>query len=321
MVRSIERSVVALCSKLNLFNFGVPSAAFQILLHSDAKRANVKLPPLDETKRGIHSKELPLLRADETIRGVLIVTVADGKTLEHAGLTLELVGRIEVPVDRSASDEFLTIRREVQASGDVIEGENRFAFEFADVAKPHESYYGRSVTLRYFLRATLARGTYASSVAQEQDICVQQIVAPRPGDRSIKMEVGIEECLHIEFEYDKSTYHLKDVVVGNVLFQLVRIKLKQMELAIVRRESLGSGTKRHIESDTVAKFEIMDGAPVKGERVPVRFHLAPYALTPTYDKVHGHFSVHYFLHLVLVDEEDRRYFKQQEVTLWRKTIE
>jgi vacuolar protein sorting-associated protein 26 len=31
-------------------------------------------------------------------------------------------------------------------------------------------------------------------------------------------------------------------------------------------------------------------------------------------------SVRYFLNLVLVDEEDRRYFKQQEVTLWRKEL-
>jgi len=26
----------------------------------------------------------------------------------------------------------------------------------------------------------------------------------------------------------------------------------------------------------------------------------------------------YYLNLVLVDEDDRRYFKQQEITLWRK---
>jgi hypothetical protein len=30
------------------------------------------------------------------------------------------------------------------------------------------------------------------------------------------------------------------------------------------------------------------------------------------------FSVRYYLNLVLVDEEDRRYFKQQEIILWRK---
>ena len=28
----------------------------------------------------------------------------------------------------------------------------------------------------------------------------------------------------------------------------------------------------------------------------------------------------YYLNLVLVDEEDRRYFKQQEITLWRKEV-
>jgi vacuolar protein sorting-associated protein 26 len=30
------------------------------------------------------------------------------------------------------------------------------------------------------------------------------------------------------------------------------------------------------------------------------------------------FSVRFFVNLVLVDEEDRRYFKQQEIILWRK---
>jgi hypothetical protein len=30
----------------------------------------------------------------------------------------------------------------------------------------------------------------------------------------IKMEVGIEECLHIEFEYNRSKYHLQDSIVG-----------------------------------------------------------------------------------------------------------
>jgi vacuolar protein sorting-associated protein 26 len=36
------------------------------------------------------------------------------------------------------------------------------------------------------------------------------------------MEVGIEDCLHIEFEYNKSKYHLRDVVVGKIYFLLVR---------------------------------------------------------------------------------------------------
>ncbi len=48
-----------------------------------------------------------------------------------------------------------------------------------------------------------------------------------------------------------------------------------------------------------------------------RLFLSPYELTPTYKNVHNKFSVKYFLNLVLVDEEDRRYFKQQEIHLYR----
>ncbi|KAF5835363.1 vacuolar protein sorting-associated protein 26-domain-containing protein [Dunaliella salina] len=36
-----------------------------------------------------------------------------------------------------------------------------------------------------------------------------------------QMEVGIEDCLHIEFEYDRARYHLQDVVVGKIYFLLV----------------------------------------------------------------------------------------------------
>lgn len=63
----------------------------------------------------------------------------------------------------------------------------------------------------------------------------------------------------------------------------------------------------------------MDGAPVKGESIPIRVFLAGYDLTPTMREVHKKFSVRYFLNLVLMDTEDRRYFKQQEITLWRKS--
>ena len=34
--------------------------------------------------------------------------------------------------------------------------------------------------------------------------------------KPIKSEVGIEDCLHLEFEYAQSQYHLKDVIVGKV---------------------------------------------------------------------------------------------------------
>jgi vacuolar protein sorting-associated protein 26 len=55
-----------------------------------------------------------------------------------------------------------------------------------------------------------------------------------------------------------------------------------------------------------------------GESIPIRLFLSGYELTPTMRDVNKKFSVRYYLNLVLVDEEERRYFKQQEIILWRK---
>ena len=63
--------------------------------------------------------------------------------------------------------------------------------------------------------------------------------------------------------------------------------------------------------ELVSRYEIMDGAPVRGESIPIRVLLAGYDLTPTMRDINKKFSVRYYLNLVLVDEEERRYFKQQ----------
>jgi vacuolar protein sorting-associated protein 26 len=40
-----------------------------------------------------------------------------------------------------------------------------------------------------------------------------------------------------------------------------------MELSIIRRETTGSPPNQYNESETITKFEIMDGAPVRGNHV------------------------------------------------------
>ena len=138
---------------------------------------------------------------------------------------------------------------------------------------------------------------------------------------------------------------MKDVIVGKIYFLLVRIKIKHMELSIIRRETTGAAPNQYNESETITKFEIMDGAPVRGETIPIRLFLGGFELTPTFrdgmmsnlnftlpnkgswtnrsqylDRVivNKKFSTRYYLNLVLVDEEHRRYFKQQEITIFRR---
>jgi vacuolar protein sorting-associated protein 26 len=155
------------------------------------------------------------------------------------------------------------------------------------------------------------------------------------------------------FLIPRSLYHLREIVKGHIDFILVRIKMKCMEIAIVRKESVGmreyasipgqsrrsfdlncplihtppppcfhyrpAGSPLTTESETLTRYEVMDGAPVRGDRIPLSLPLASViALTPTMVVANGLLSVRYFLNLVLIDDADRRYFKTQEIILYRK---
>lgn len=73
-----------------------------------------------------------------------------------------------------------------------------------------------------------------------------------------------KECLVLTGRAFARRYHLKDVIVGKIYFLLVRIKIKHMEIDIIKRETTGTGPNVYHENDTIAKYEIMDGAPVRG---------------------------------------------------------
>lgn len=59
-----------------------------------------------------------------------------------------------------------------------------------------------SLFVRYYVRVTVARRM--ADLIREKDMWVYSYRMPTEVSNSIKMEVGIEDCLHIEFEYNKS---------------------------------------------------------------------------------------------------------------------
>jgi len=277
---------------------------------------NRKTAPLGRDRKG----ERAYIYTDgEDVSGTASVSIRPGKKMDHQGVKVEIIGQVDMLHDKSSSYDFFSICKDLEPPGALYESK-QYKFRFGAVDKQNDTYSGINVRMRYFVRLTVSRN-YGSNIVKEVDMVVQNLYPQPEVNNPLKMEVGIEDCLHIEFEYDKSKYHLKDVVIGKVYFLLVRIKIKNMELNIIRRESTGaSGASQNTDNETLTKFEIMDGAPIKDQCIPVRLYLSGFELTPTYKNVQNKFSVKYFLSLVLIDEEDRRYFKQQELFLWRKKV-
>mmetsp|Transcript_30714 Transcript_30714/g.72067 ORF Transcript_30714/g.72067 Transcript_30714/m.72067 type:complete len:314 (-) Transcript_30714:59-1000(-) len=294
------------------------------------------------------SQQFFAYEASQDIEGQVIITMPPGKKTEHLGIRVQFIGRIDMSVgihEGKPHYDFVSLAKELSPPGVLYQQQTVLPFRFKNMDKELESYRGRNVSVRYMIQFVMER-KFMPPLRREHDVWVQLLQQAPSHDEPIKMEVGIEDCLHIEFEYQRRHYHLLDTIRGQINFLLVRIKIKYMELAVLRRETSGEGVAAaaaggtgaplnpppnqnnsdanniFTETQTLIKYEIMDGAPVKGVSIPVKLSLAglPADLTPTYTAVNNRFSVRYFLNLVLVDEDDRRYFKQQEIILWRKDL-
>ena len=137
----------------------------------------------------------------------------------------------------------------------------------------------------------------------------------------LKMDLGKDD-LKMEFEFFHSKFHLKDCILGKVTFHKINFKMKSLELQLIRKETSFSKKLAYLDNKTdntlINKFEVIDGNAVSGDVIPIRMFLGGCDLSPTYINVNNLFSLRYFLKIVIIDDDDKHFFKQQEITLWRK---
>ncbi|KAH7538284.1 hypothetical protein FEM48_Zijuj03G0183200 [Ziziphus jujuba var. spinosa] len=235
---------------------------------------------------------------------IISIDPIQGKKVEHNGVKVELLGQIEMYFDRGNFYDLTSLVRELDVPGEIYE-RKRIPLNFL-LLKCHMRH-----KMGYVLKVIISRG-YAGNIVEYQDFVVRNYSAPPSINNSIKMEVGIEDCLRIEFEYNKSTCWNIDMQVScerNYWLDLFS-SCKNQDKKYGSGDSTGAGANTHVETETLAKFELMDGAPVRGESIPIRLFLSPYELTPTHRIINNKFSLKYYLNLVLVDEEDQRRWLQ-----------
>eukprot|EP00371_Babesia_bovis_P003358 XP_001612005.1 vacuolar protein sorting-associated protein 26 family protein [Babesia bovis T2Bo] len=275
-------------SQFSMF-FGQP-CTLDVEIDVDPSRPLVFVDPHQKTDK------CPVFSDGEEISGTAFISLKPGKQFDHQGIKVELIGQ----------------------SGSVIESK-RYKWKFPLVGIENESYWGVNIRLYYFVRITIIK-SYGGCIFKDAMFAVQKVGIPPQINNTIKMEVGIDDTLHIEFEYNKSSYHLHDTILGKVYFLLVSLPIKYMEVAIVRIETITLGRSTVEETTTLTTFEVMDGSPVKGECIPVRIYLNGLDLCPTYKKVQNKLTVKHYINLLIVDEDEKRYYKKQEIEFWRDRL-
>ena len=178
----------------------------------------------------------------EDISGKIILNLNKLKKLEHTGIKIELCGFIEQKNDKKNLSKFITITKDLEPAGIITNEITNINFEFKNVEKQYETYRGNNVSVKYTLKVIVS--SKMRLVTQEIEF---GIMNPKENfdisgeNEPIKLEVGIDDWLHLVFDAKGSKFNLRDTIVGQVNFKKVSIRLKSMELQIIKKETLGAG--------------------------------------------------------------------------------
>lgn len=132
------------------------------------------------------------------MKGTVEIGLSKGKKLDHTGIRVELIGQIENLLDKNQSSTFLQLVRDLEPPGSLTDNAE-YPFAFNRSEKQFESYNGIMVRVRYYVNVIINR-SYAK-VTKEEEFIVQNLQEEPQLNPPIRMEVGIEDCLHIEFEF------------------------------------------------------------------------------------------------------------------------
>ena len=280
--------------------------------------------------------ECPTFYGLEPIKGTIQIILNNSQRINHDGIKIELIGQIDIHINDNGTENllnnsnnqfnrFLSLTNNISKQGILNKEVNLFNFEFKGVEKQYDSYRGKKFSIKYFLLVTINTGL--SSITKEKEICIfnsdknlkkiNKLFKKENKNDIIKVEIGVENLLHVCFELERKNYHLKDVISGKVSFKKINLELENMSLKIIKIESL-FGKEGEIE--TLGIYEIMDGSPSSTEDIIYfKMYLKGYNnLSQTIkNEMNNNINVSYYISLEICDTENRNFFKKIEINLFR----
>ena len=95
-------------------------------------------------------------------------------------------------------------------------------------------------------------------------IAVQIPEKEEPEDNNpVKLEMGLDGYMHLEWKLNRIQIGLGDSIEGVVKFITNLIQIRDMRLSLVKKEVVGTGQNRKVNTQVLYDFEIMDGCPNK----------------------------------------------------------
>lgn len=242
---------------------------------------------------------------DDKITGTIDINLNGARSLTYESIYISVVGQ-----NRNKSDGSLTTfykRTKQIAESGTLTKDATIKFELRPLDYEVPSFYGTHFDSRYLVQASIK--TKQQEVNDDVPIYVLFAEAKPDSIVLLKAEVGIQNVLHVEFVIQNPSFAVDDCIIGKVNFLIVKIRIVKVYIQIKRLESFNNGIVTFKQDTIICQHEILDGIPVRGDSIPIRFYMGGVKAWPYPKNTSKFLNVSYSIRFLLVDENDKHYYK------------
>lgn len=241
---------------------------------------------------------------DDKIAGTVKIS-ANRRTINYESITISILGQYRIKSDGTLS-QFCRYSKQIAATGSASnEASVDFSVRPADCQIP--SFYGTFVDARYLVQATVK----INGEEHTDSVPIYLLFAEEKPDKIVpfKAEVGIQNVLHVELVIQNPMFCTSDCIIGRLNFLVVKIRITNIYLQIKRQETFNNGIVSFKHDSIIAQHELLDGIPVRGDSIPIRYYMAGVKAWPYPKNSTMYLNVDYAIRLLLVDENGKHYYK------------
>lgn len=270
---------------------------------------------LENYRDNVLKTNLPILTANDKVTGHLDVTPPPGKAVSHKGIILQVIGEFR-RTDGEVINRFYTKKQELVPAGELRTPiSNDFTFDNVNFSTG--TFFGSAINVVWSVQLVVVHTLV--DFKQETQFTVV-LFDKRPASTEVQPihnEVGIKNVLHIEFVFPSPKIDCTDAMVGSVYFILIKLRIIHMALTLYRVENYSSDDVFIKKKTELKTIEIMDGAPVRGDSIPIRFYIGEAGIWPFTPFKGSHLKVEHYVRAHLTDENGKKYFKRLKVEFGR----
>ena len=204
MAASFKSAIQSLKKSVNSLTTASP--ALNISFHPEQRLKLIEIPASSSSEQNDNNENqenefVPVYSNGSNISGHLDIILPDNiQEFEYEEIAVYLVGHV-LCEDIDQDQVFLSQKITLQRNAGILTENTNYDFKFSHPKLTLDSFYGSLFKCRYFIRAIINRSKmFQSNIKSDHDFIVMNIQKLKP-PKPISMQVGVDDCLHIKFQY------------------------------------------------------------------------------------------------------------------------